>query len=258
MQSKIRGRKNASYYSFLKAIGEENLSAFDERQEAFVKYVSEMLPIVRPYEYLIIQKIVEGAGKAALKEIKHFTEISIENFTEPAFSHAIKHMLKSGFFTRREEENASAMYLDNVVLNTEMDEFVRDLLEFGLGKYDAEFVELAEDESKTFHLWSKYRKEQVQQLLLNNPKDIMKGTRTEDDIVYAYVTVVKNDGTKEGFPDGDEGTYDLGNVTRGESGSLCWENGIWKNPSRGATGRFSIRFYDGDGNKIGESSVNIT
>ena len=54
IQSKIGGRKNASYYGFLKAIGEENLPAFKERQEAFVKYVSEMLPIVRPYEYLII------------------------------------------------------------------------------------------------------------------------------------------------------------------------------------------------------------
>ena len=31
MQSKISGRKNASYYGFLKAIGEENLQAFDER-----------------------------------------------------------------------------------------------------------------------------------------------------------------------------------------------------------------------------------
>ena len=199
MQSKISGRKNASYYGFLKAIGEENLPAFDERQEAFVKYVSEMLPIVRPYEYLIIQKIVEGAGKAALKDIRCHTEINMENFAEPAFSHALEYMLKSGFFILREEDNASAMCLDNVVLNTELDEYVRDLLEFGLGKYDAEFVELAEDGSKTFHLWSKYRKEQVQQLLLNNPKDIMKGTRIENDVVYAYVTVVKSDGTKEGL-----------------------------------------------------------
>ena len=199
MQSKISGRKNSSYYGFLKAIGEENLPAFDERQEAFVKYVSEMLPIVRPYEYLIIQKIVEGAGKATLEDIRYHTEISMENFAEPAFRHALEYMLKSGFFILREEDKVSAMYLDNVVLNTELDEYVRDLLEFGLGKYDAEFVELAEDGNNTFHLWSKYRKEQVQQLLLNNPKDIMKGTRIEDDVVYAYVTVIKNDGTKEGL-----------------------------------------------------------
>ena len=62
MQSKISGRKNASYYGFLKAIGEEDLPVFDNRQEAFIKYVSEMLPIVRPYEYLIIQKLIFGGG----------------------------------------------------------------------------------------------------------------------------------------------------------------------------------------------------
>ncbi|MBR6615810.1 MAG: hypothetical protein IKK95_07610, partial [Lachnospiraceae bacterium] len=112
MQSKISGRKNASYYGFLKAIGEENLPAFDERQEAFVRYVSEMLPIVRPYEYLIIQEIVEGAGKAALKDIRYFTEINTENFAEPAFSHALEYMLKSGFFTLHEEDNVSEIALD--------------------------------------------------------------------------------------------------------------------------------------------------
>ena len=206
---------------------EENLPAFDERQEAFVKYVSEMLPIVRPYEYLIIQKIVEGAGQAALKDIRYHTGINMENFAEPAFSHALEYMLKSGFFILHEEDKTSAMCLDNVVLNTEMDEYVRDLLEFGLGKYDAEFVELAEDGSKTFHLWSKYRKEQVQQLLLNNPKDIMKGTRIEDDVVYAYVTVVKSDGTKEGlkYVDGyiDRNTFQwetIANVSEKELAAL--------------------------------------
>ena len=104
---------------------------------------------------------------------------------------------------------------------------MRDLLEFGLGKYDAEFVELAEDGSKTFHLWSKYRKEQVQQLLLNNPKDIMKGTRIEHDVVYAYVTVVKSDGTKEGlkYVDGyiDRNTFQwetIANVSAKELAAL--------------------------------------
>ena len=227
MQSKISGRKNSSYYGFLKAIGEENLPAFDERQEAFVKYVSEMLPIVRPYEYLIIQKIVEGAGKATLENIRYYTEIGMENYAEPAFRHALEYMLKSGFFILREKDKVSAMCLDNIVLNTELDEYVRDLLEFGLGKYDAEFVELTEDGSKTFHLWSKYRKEQVQQLLLNNPKDIMKGTRIENDVVYAYVTVIKNDGTKEGlkYVDGyiDRNTFQwetIANVSEKELAAL--------------------------------------
>jgi superfamily II DNA or RNA helicase len=199
MQSRIGGKKNSSYYGFLKAIGEENLPAFNERQEAFIKYVSEMLPIVRPYEYLIIQKIIEGAGKASLDEIRYFTSISMKAFAAPAFEHAITYMLKSGFFTLIESDDSQVIILENVELNTELDEYMHDLLEFGLGKYDAEFVELSGEENKTFHLWSKYRKEQVQQLLLNNPKDIMKGTRIEKDVVFAYVTVIKSDGTKEGL-----------------------------------------------------------
>ena len=99
---------------------------------------------------------------------------------------------------RRTDEKPSISLL-NVTLDVELGEYLGDLLEFGLGKYDAEFAELPGEEMKTFHLWSKYRKEQVQQLLLNNPKDIMKGTRIVGDVVYAYVTVVKNDGTKEGL-----------------------------------------------------------
>lgn len=54
MQSRIGGRKNSSYLGFLQAIGEDDLPSFDERQESFIKYVSDMLPIVRPYEYLMI------------------------------------------------------------------------------------------------------------------------------------------------------------------------------------------------------------
>ena len=123
MQSKIGGRKNASYYGFLKAIGEENLPAFDERQEAFVKYVSEMLPIVRPYEYLIIQKIVDGVGKTELENIRAFVQISMANFQEPAFEHAIHYMVKSGFFDLREENEKLTMLLSKVTLNTELDEY---------------------------------------------------------------------------------------------------------------------------------------
>ena len=77
----------------------------------------------------------------------------------------------------------------------ELDEYLRDLIEYGLGKYEVDFSKA--DPGRKFHLWAKYRKEQVQQLLLNNPKDIMLGTKIYDGVVYAYVTVVKGGGTKE-------------------------------------------------------------
>ena len=227
MQSKISGRKNASYYGFLKAIGEENLPAFDERQEAFVKYVSEMLPIVRPYEYLIIQKMVEGAGKAALDNVRHHVKVNVAHYESAALVHALQYMKNSGFFAVRWEDGKETISFLDVTLDIELDEYLRDLLEFGLGKYDAEFAELPGEEMKTFHLWSKYRKEQVQQLLLNNPKDIMLGTKIYDGVVYAYVTVIKATGTKEGlkYVDGyiDRNTFQWETVP--PCGDICPEGG---------------------------------
>ncbi len=207
MQSKISGRKNASYYGFLKAIHEEDLPDLDERQEDFVKYVSEMLPIVRPHEYLIIQKLLFSAGKENKSEIVTYVKNNVKLFAQDVFDHALHYMQNSGFFSV--EENMVSLDVD---LGVEMDEYLRDLLEYGLGKYEIDFEGQPSD--KLFCLWKSYRKEQVQQLLLNNPKDIMLGTKIYDGIVYIYVTINKSDHTKadlkyvDGYIDQD---------------TFCWE-----------------------------------
>ncbi len=205
LQSRINGRKNASYLGFLQAIGEENLPSFSERQESFLKYVSEMLPIVRPYEYLTLQALVFGAGSATLEEVQHHVQVNYSNYSSPAFDHALRFMMQTGYF-RREDDTMS---LADIELNVELDEYLQDLLEYGLGKYDIDFHDSAPNE--LFHLWAKYRKEQVQQLLLNNPGDIMLGTKIYDGVVYAYVTVVKDASTAENlkYADGyiDENTF---------------------------------------------------
>ena len=190
MQSKINNRKNASYLGFLQAIGEENLPAFSERQEEFIKYVSEMLPVVRPYELLVIQAMIQGAGECSIKNVQQHVQINALNFSQSAFNHALHYMLTSGFFAIA----GNTISFVGIDLGVEFDEYIRDLLEYGLGRYDVDFQDAAPDE--VFHLWAKYRKEQVQQLLLNNPKDIMKGTKIYDGISYAYVTVIKSTNTK--------------------------------------------------------------
>ncbi len=221
MQSRISGRKNASYLGFLQAIHEDDLPCFDEHQESFIKYVSEMLPIVRPYEYLIIQSLIMHAGKASLNDIIHHTETNTNYYSQSAFDHAIRYMLESGYFIRNQDE----LTLHGIQLDIEFDEYIRDLLEYGLGKYDVDFHDAMPDE--TFHLWAKYRKEQVQQLLLNNPKNIMSGTRIIDDIVYVYVTVIKGETRKEdlryadGYIDPDTFQWEtVANVSEQELNSL--------------------------------------
>ena len=191
MQSKIAGRKTSSYFGFLQAIGEEDLPAFADREQDFIKYVSEMLPIVRPHEFLITQAIIWNAGHCEVDRIKHHVITNIKTFDESVFEHALFYMLKSGFFV----EDDGTIGLSNINLNTELDEYMRDLLEYGLGQYEVDFYEASNDES--FLLWGKYKKSQVQQLLLNNPDDIMLGTKIYDGVVYIYVTIIKASGIKE-------------------------------------------------------------
>jgi len=191
IQSRISGRKNSSYYGFLQAIGEEGIPSFDERQEGFIKYVSEMLPLVRPYEYLIIQELLQQAGSASISDVSRKLYETVKNWNLAAFQHALFYMLNSGYFL---EEDGKLSLLD-VRRDVVFEAYLQDLLEYGLGKYDIDFYEATPDE--TFHLWAKYRKEQVQQLLLNNPKDIMLGTKIYDGVVYAYVTVIKGNSIKE-------------------------------------------------------------
>ena len=193
MQSKINGRKNASYLGFLRAVGEENLPAFSARQEAFIRYASEMLPLVRPYEYLIMQKLLFQAGSCAIAEIKLHAESSIPDYRQPVLDHALRYMLGTGYFRLRDD----VLSLADIELNVEFEQYMTDLLDYGLSRFAIDFCEAAPGE--TFRLWAKYRKEQIQLLLLNNPKDIMLGTKIHNGTVYAYVTVIKSGSVKEGL-----------------------------------------------------------
>ena len=191
MQSKISGRKNTSYYGFLQAIGELDLPSFDEKQEEFVKYVSKMLPIVRPYEYIILQSILGAAGFVKTELIRETLQEEYGFFCEDAFQHALSYMYQSGYLEEQEE----VIGIKNVTLSEELIEYLNDLLDYGLRKYDADFSD-AKPES-LFYLWAKYRKEQVQQLLLKDPGYIAKGTVIYDGVVYIYATILKPDRTKD-------------------------------------------------------------
>lgn len=205
MQSKIGGKKNFSYYGFLKAIGEENLPSFDDRQEEFVKYVSNMLPIVRPYEYLIIQKLLLSAGIEEIETIKTFVQNNAEDYLKEQFAHALKYMGQTSFF---EIDDAVIAFRD-LKLGIELSEYLMDLIDYGLGTYDVSFGE--KPKTDRFLLWGKYRKDQVQQLLGNNPGDIMLGTKIYDRNVYIYVTIIKSSSISDDlkYVDGyiDENTF---------------------------------------------------
>lgn len=208
MQSKISGTKNYSYYGFLKNINEDNLPVFNTRQEEFIKYLSDMLPIVRDYEYLIVQEVIEHAGNIKIKELENIIKQKTKYYSQESFDHAIQYMIESDYFKCIN----NVFSLNDIDLNIELEQYLEDLIQYGLSRYEIEFSDL--EENQTFKLWASYKKTQIKQLLLKNPKDYMKGTDIYDGVVYIYVTIHKGNTVKENL------NYDDGYI---DSKTFQWE-----------------------------------
>ncbi|MBR1798120.1 MAG: DUF3427 domain-containing protein [Clostridiales bacterium] len=193
LQSRINGRKSKSYYSFLKSIGEENIPAFEDRQEHFIDYVSDMLPVVRPDELLIIEKLLESVGECRISDLEEYDRTNNPHFSVDMFKHALKYMLKKEYITQVEQ----IIQFNDISITVEFDDFARDLINYGLGRYEVEFYDNNGHSERLFKLWAKYKKYQIKQMLQKDPDDIQLGTNVYDNIAYAYVTIHKANSTKE-------------------------------------------------------------
>lgn len=193
MQSKIHGIKSKSYYSFLKAIDENNIPSFDEKQEAFINYLSDMLPIVRPDEYLIIEKLLDNVGECSVDELEDHVKNSVEHYSPDMFRHALKYMHKKGHVLCSDQ----IVRINDINITVEFDDYLRDLINYGIGRYDVEFYEVNNSTSRLFKLWAKFKKRQIKELLQKDPDDIQLGTNVYDGVAYAYVTIHKANSTKE-------------------------------------------------------------
>ena len=193
MQSRINGVKSKSYYSFLKAIDEKNIPSFDKKQEAFIDYVSDMLPIVRPDEYLIIEKLLDNVGECSVDVLEEHVKNSVEHYSPAMFKHALKYMHKKGHVICSDQ----IVRLNDINITVEFDEYMRDLISYGIGRYDVEFYKVDNSSERLFKLWAKFKKRQIKELLQKDPDDIQLGTNVYDGVAYAYVTIHKASSTKE-------------------------------------------------------------
>lgn len=181
MQIKI-GNKTNSYYGFLKGIGEENLVEFSEEQVNVVNYLSSLLHLVRPHDYLICKMLIEGNDSIASIEAKVKAEVN--NYNSVEFFHALEYL---------EKNNTIVNTNDSISLcgeqTTEFKEYLLDLIEYGLTKYEVDYSN-AKDK---FICWHSYTKSQVQLKRCVNPGDINPGTYygTEGD-VYIFASIKKD------------------------------------------------------------------
>lgn len=185
MEIKINAKKNYSYYNFLRGIDEENLPEFTELQISFINYLSEMLPLVRIHEYQIYKCLTNGIF--IIDKIKDVIIENIKVFKEEEFKHALKYMVDSKFVIQANETMTLI-----VPINDQFNEYVQDLLNYGLTRYIIDY-----GETEDFKLWSSYRLNQVQLKLCKNPNYTMKGTYIYNEIVYIFASIKKDASIQE-------------------------------------------------------------
>lgn len=177
MKSKIGSKKNFSYYNFLHKIGEENLPIFDDDQVNIINELSELLPLVRVDEYLIIKQLIE-TNEIKLNELIGFNN----KVTFETLNHALLMIKKSNLILDNDTLN-----LKNI--NVDFEVYIKDLIQYGLSRYEIEFGNY---EGK-FKLYANYYKSQIMNVLLENSTMFMKGTKfDEDGTTYVFVGIKKD------------------------------------------------------------------
>lgn len=182
MQIKIGNKKTNSYYGFLKGIEEENLVEFNAEQENVINYLSGLLQLVRPHDYLICKFLLEGDSSISLIEEK--VKYEVQNYNEVEFSHALTYLAKSHIVIA----DGDTLSL-GCELNNEFNNYLVDLLEYGLTKYKTDYA----NNTGMFLLWNDYRYDQVQIKRCINPGYTAVGTYygAEGD-VYIFASIKKD------------------------------------------------------------------
>ncbi|NLC43481.1 MAG: DUF3427 domain-containing protein, partial [Clostridiales bacterium] len=182
MNIRIGGRKNYSYYNFLRGIEEENLPEFTGEQVAFINYLSGLLPLVRTHEYWIVHCLKNHINY--IDEISNTLAENIQGYIPVELDHALEYMK---FISR----NGNRLSLD-VQLDDQFIEYLKDLLTYGITRFIGEYGDTTD-----FKLWHSYRMDQVQLKLCKNPGYTMKGTYVYGGIVYIFASIKKDASIQE-------------------------------------------------------------
>lgn len=182
MKSKI-GSKNRSYYTFLFKIGEDGLPLFNDDEIELIDNISDLLPIVRVDEMLIINQVLNN--KLDLKYLED------NKYNSRVTSDTLKHAL----FVLEKKNIIKENKLNVNKISDSLTNYLYDLINYAISRYDAEFGDYEGD----FKLMGNYYKEQIQIMRLKDGFMSIKGTEFEVDtkVTYCYVNLNKNSSKDE-------------------------------------------------------------
>ena len=182
MSVKTDGKKNCSYYNFLRSIEEEHLPVFSDTQIAFINYLSGLLPLARKHEYVIVKCLLDKI--CDYNSISDVLEKEVPEYSIEQFNHALRYMS----FISREGDSISI----DAELDDQFREYLYDLLDYGLTRYG---IDHGEDSG--FTLWKNYRMDQVQLKLLKDPRHNQIGTYYYDDYAVIFASLKKDASVEE-------------------------------------------------------------
>lgn len=184
MKIKIDSKKTNSYYGFLKGIGED-VPLFTDGQVVVINYISSLLPLVRRHECLIVKYLLEGITSEY--QLRQLLAGGITGYTEEQFDHALRFMKEGGAVVQNDGQIKFSC-----VVEPEFEEYVSDLLEYGLSQYNVRYKN-----EEDFLLYQDYRQDQALLKILENPKHNQLGTYYKDGKMYIFAGLKKDDSVQE-------------------------------------------------------------
>ena len=182
-----------SYFEFLTAVGQADLPYFTPAQRDFLKRLGFFLPLVRPYEFLMLKALLEGERDlAGLEESARFP-----GFEKESFNHALKALLpKQGGGMEIGQgliEEAGGRFRLAVEISDSFHLFLADELEYGLRRYERDY---GYDESR-LHFLGRYKTSQVFLATNNHTHFFMSGVNYVNGELVLIINLNKDQVEKE-------------------------------------------------------------
>ena len=186
LKAKMKGKKNYSYYNFLRNIGED-VPLFNESEIRLLEVISDLLPLTRREEYLIIKQVLDSQIDFDLltKEYKRVNPYSLKTAVDNLISRKV--IINSNPYKLNYEKGKGTAFED----------FLVDLLEYGLERYENEFG----DFEGPFKMYGNYQKDKIMMEIDGKQYSYMQGTKydTKNKITYAFVGLEKDKVAKGNF-----------------------------------------------------------
>lgn len=186
LKAKMKGKKNYSYYNFLRNIGED-VPLFNESEIRLLEVISDLLPLTRREEYLIIKQVLDNQIDFDLltKEYKRVNPYSLKTAVDNLISRKV--IINSNPYKLNCEKGKGTAFED----------FLVDLLEYGLERYENEFG----DFEGPFKMYGNYQKDKIMMEIDGKQYSYMQGTKydTKNKITYVFVGLEKDKVAKGNF-----------------------------------------------------------